>query len=274
MKFNIPNPCHESWQSMTPDGEGRFCQKCAKTVVDFTRHSRQEFEQYMASQKGRICGRVPAAFLYQPVSKPGYFNAIERLRIFVLAFLMVFGAASLGISKSNSTLLQQEITAAYAPNLAEKGGDRYLRGRVYDTYAEDPAAAAIVSVFFGDELIDRVYADENGEFSIFIHPKYGAEPRLMIEVAWVGRKFAESYQGDLSEILELQVESVESEYLLETVQISAWKGSGILQGDLINVNIRLGTYRDYPGIFGNGRFQQTIEDRLQMNNSEIKYIER
>ena len=34
--LRIAAPCHESWVGMTPDGRGRHCARCAKTVVDVT----------------------------------------------------------------------------------------------------------------------------------------------------------------------------------------------------------------------------------------------
>ena len=34
--LRIASPCHESWDGMTPDGRGRHCASCAKTVVDVT----------------------------------------------------------------------------------------------------------------------------------------------------------------------------------------------------------------------------------------------
>ena len=37
LTLTIPEPCHESWATMTPAAQGRHCAACAKTVVDFSR---------------------------------------------------------------------------------------------------------------------------------------------------------------------------------------------------------------------------------------------
>jgi hypothetical protein len=54
--INIPKPCHESWQQMTPVDQGRHCQLCCKTVTDFTSMSNNEIITYLASANN-VCGR-------------------------------------------------------------------------------------------------------------------------------------------------------------------------------------------------------------------------
>ncbi|HYE07612.1 MAG TPA: hypothetical protein VEL07_18990 [Planctomycetota bacterium] len=36
MNLRIATPCHEDWSGMTPNGPGRHCASCDKTVVDLT----------------------------------------------------------------------------------------------------------------------------------------------------------------------------------------------------------------------------------------------
>jgi hypothetical protein len=36
LNINIPTPCHEDWNNMTPEQKGRHCKSCEKTVFDFT----------------------------------------------------------------------------------------------------------------------------------------------------------------------------------------------------------------------------------------------
>jgi hypothetical protein len=56
MRISIPQPCHENWQAMSPQGKGRHCKSCSKTVIDFTRMQDNEIVSYFNSHKN-ICGR-------------------------------------------------------------------------------------------------------------------------------------------------------------------------------------------------------------------------
>jgi hypothetical protein len=58
MRISIENPCHEDWQTMTPETQGRFCGACEKTVVDFTTMSDAEILHYFSKPSvEETCGR-------------------------------------------------------------------------------------------------------------------------------------------------------------------------------------------------------------------------
>ncbi len=58
LNITIPKPCHEDWNSMTPDQTGRFCSSCTKSVVDFTDKTTTEIQQYFIENQGqKVCGR-------------------------------------------------------------------------------------------------------------------------------------------------------------------------------------------------------------------------
>ncbi len=54
--INISAPCHQSWQQMNPNGQGRHCLQCSKTVVDFSKMTGDEIIGYLAT-KTNVCGR-------------------------------------------------------------------------------------------------------------------------------------------------------------------------------------------------------------------------
>src|ERR1700741_4208742 len=59
MKVSINKPCHENWDTMTPNEQGSFCLSCQKTVIDFSAKTTQEikyFFQNIASTE-KVCGR-------------------------------------------------------------------------------------------------------------------------------------------------------------------------------------------------------------------------
>lgn len=57
-KINIPAPCSENWELMSPNEKGRFCAVCTKCVIDFTQKQPQEIQEIFNEKKEEtICGR-------------------------------------------------------------------------------------------------------------------------------------------------------------------------------------------------------------------------
>lgn len=57
INIRIPNPCKASWDSMSPEKNGKFCMLCNKTVVDFSKMSVEEIKCYFNTQAGKkTCG--------------------------------------------------------------------------------------------------------------------------------------------------------------------------------------------------------------------------
>ena len=54
--INIPEPCHEDWNKMTPKDQGRHCAVCSKTVIDFTIQTDEQIIKSLESE-GKLCGR-------------------------------------------------------------------------------------------------------------------------------------------------------------------------------------------------------------------------
>ena len=54
--IKIPNLCNEDWNNMTPNDNGRFCDTCKLTVVDFTKMSDDQIKNYLLNN-GYVCGR-------------------------------------------------------------------------------------------------------------------------------------------------------------------------------------------------------------------------
>ncbi|MGB1294717.1 MAG: energy transducer TonB [Flavobacteriales bacterium] len=69
MRISIPKPCSASWNKMHPNTQGRFCDLCSKTVVDFSNKSTQEIEQYFKENSNeKTCGRFRTDQLKSNVS--------------------------------------------------------------------------------------------------------------------------------------------------------------------------------------------------------------
>lgn len=96
--LTIPSPCNEPWEQMIPDGNGRHCAQCSKTVVDFTEWEQDAILQYLQAQgAGRTCGRFresqlgkhdTQSFIDTVSAAPAPFYS-KWLAIFLLAFGLI-----------------------------------------------------------------------------------------------------------------------------------------------------------------------------------------
>ncbi len=54
----VAEPCHERWDTMDPEAQGRFCQRCSKSVHDVSSMSEDEAHAFLRERAGtKICVR-------------------------------------------------------------------------------------------------------------------------------------------------------------------------------------------------------------------------
>lgn len=79
LNVTIPIPCHENWASMTTIPQGRFCQVCTKTVIDFTTMSDDKIIKVINDNNGKeLCGKFHNSQLNRtliPLQTPKWYNA-------------------------------------------------------------------------------------------------------------------------------------------------------------------------------------------------------
>ena len=77
----IPNPCSESWDSMTVQGNGRFCNTCEKVIRDYSKVSDSQLLYILDHSNGEICGRFNARQLNRPLAKSLHSNGPDLLAV-------------------------------------------------------------------------------------------------------------------------------------------------------------------------------------------------
>ena len=89
MKIQIPAPCDENWEAMTPNNKGAFCSACEKTVIDFSKMTDEEISYYFTSHANtKICGRFRIEQLVQPEESYPLFQQVFN-KTFYSKFFMV-----------------------------------------------------------------------------------------------------------------------------------------------------------------------------------------
>jgi len=100
MKIIIPKPCHENWETMTPEQKGRFCSVCSKTVRDFTDTSDEEIVKTVSGSSEDICGK----FYQSQINRDLQYSYINSLFTkFAVGFIITTGGfISVNAQNSNS----------------------------------------------------------------------------------------------------------------------------------------------------------------------------
>ena len=113
--YSISKPCSEDWNKMTTEEQGRHCQVCCKTVVDFSKRSSNEIVDFLQkSISTKICGRFRKE---QLMPQPKREHPKSRHRIFFAALVFVFGGmlfSSCGMNNPKHEELMGDV--AYTPD--------------------------------------------------------------------------------------------------------------------------------------------------------------
>ena len=104
-KITVPKPCHEDWNQMTPDHTGRFCNSCAKSVVDFSDMKAAEIQEYFIKNRGlKVCGRFKNEQLDSiiiQIPKEVLFTQVQFHKMFLLALLISMGTTLFSCQDAN-----------------------------------------------------------------------------------------------------------------------------------------------------------------------------
>ncbi len=95
--IRVPEPCHEDWNKMTPEAQGKFCGSCCKTVVDFSGKTDQEIKMILVENAGKkMCGHFKKTQVDRPLTQKLELNNLPKnvsvSRAFVAAVFFIFGS--------------------------------------------------------------------------------------------------------------------------------------------------------------------------------------
>lgn len=107
-KINIPEPCNEDWNKMTPIENGRFCSSCTKNVIDFTTMLPDEIQLYF-QQHNNICGRFKKSQLNSltiQIPSRVLLTQTQYHKIFLLALFITMGTTLFSCADKNGNKLK------------------------------------------------------------------------------------------------------------------------------------------------------------------------
>lgn len=109
LNIEIPQSCHENWNTMQPNAQGRHCLSCQKTVVDFTAMTGAELINFFSKKRDNVCGRFTTEQLDRdiliPIKKYNWFKYLIHFTIPALLITLKDGvkAATRIIHKTEIT---------------------------------------------------------------------------------------------------------------------------------------------------------------------------
>jgi hypothetical protein len=153
-KLQIPTPCHEKWNEMTPTEKGAFCQSCKKEVIDFTNKPYAEIAKIIHQSNGHLCGRLTPAqmqveYEYQPLIinnnwfRKGLVGAGLTL---LVAATQVSGQTVLPKTKTEKVELASTGIDLYKSNHVNEKPEKIIITGTIKNAENEPAIGAVVSL--------------------------------------------------------------------------------------------------------------------------------
>ncbi|MBE7171097.1 MAG: carboxypeptidase-like regulatory domain-containing protein [Williamsia sp.] len=122
--LHVKEPCHENWNAMSPVQQGRFCQSCAKQVVDFSRMSDSQILDVLSKAAGNTCGRFMHDQLERPMVKEpkeiSYFVKPYKIALSSLVPLLI---VSVSAACQDKEVMGKPAIAREAPPVPKLMGD-------------------------------------------------------------------------------------------------------------------------------------------------------
>ncbi len=199
MQVNLSKlkPCNQYWEEMTPDEDGRLCNKCNKHIVDFRKMSDFDVAFRHTDSEEPICGlyseeQLSQSILNLPESR---INSFRKLYFALTASLLSYSFAEahqvsvvqpsyeniLKVvenrqSKNKETLQEVSKRAAVADSL-------FVRGKVFDATTKQPLPGANIFVK-GTQL--GAATDVRGEYFIDLTSLSAKGEEITLVVSFIG----------------------------------------------------------------------------------------
>lgn len=101
--LRIEEPCHEEWADMTPDEQGRFCDSCQKSVIDFTHLTDNEILKMISANPNGLCGQFRESQLNRKVVETKLSGKNSKLNALVAGIMVATGAGTLSAQSADTT---------------------------------------------------------------------------------------------------------------------------------------------------------------------------
>jgi hypothetical protein len=169
--FYIPKPCHENWNNMTKQEQGRHCAVCEKVVVDFSKKTHEEIIDVIDNAvEGNVCGHFSVNQLDQKAQANVFMNPRNLFNRNWKYFAMsIFGLVLFNKKSAAQTSgrVKMQGAVAYRPQTNTK--QTILAGIVSDKSGKKLADTDVKITSEGRDVA-TVKTNADGFYSIKIAP--------------------------------------------------------------------------------------------------------
>lgn len=217
--MQVPDPCSESWNAMTPLPGGRYCSRCEKTVVDFSAMSEQQMLRYVLQREGRVCGRFRNDQLNKPLTlytPPGRWQQLRAAGLLLSGLTLATGVAAQQLVPEPPQTPAIECGTVDRPGSEEK--KRVLSGVVTDTNGEAIVGANIFLKWeAGWSSTYGTVSDVDGRFQLKIHD---IKSPYRVVISYLGYETREFLPDEILSPLQVSLQS--KSYELTTMVVTAY----------------------------------------------------
>lgn len=195
LQLSIPEPCHQNWHEMNPTQQGRFCNACAKEVIDFSAMSDSEVLNYFSSLKNeKVCGRAYPDQLDRAITMPKEIKKVKfRYWNYAAMFFLFFSKMSIKVQaegqvitvpvkKDVCTALQGKVGGLMINRSKIVARSKVVFGKITDK-EDNPVSFASIKIKGANT---GVSATDEGEFFIT-----GVTENTIFEISAIGFKTIE-----------------------------------------------------------------------------------
>ncbi len=161
----IPNPCHESWDEMTPMDGGRFCAHCNKKVTDFTGFTDSELYRHNTTHPGDECGRYLSTQVNRPINIPYQPQSRLYQMAIAMALTLIFTQAPQIYAQNKPPLKEQTNNLNLNNKEASTPANCVLKGRILNEKNE-PIINATIQLFNNQQLKAGNVTDYDGNYTL------------------------------------------------------------------------------------------------------------
>jgi CarboxypepD_reg-like domain/Carboxypeptidase regulatory-like domain/Secretion system C-terminal sorting domain len=214
LQLSIPEPCHPNWHEMNPTQQGRFCNACAKEVIDFSTMSDSEVLGYFSSIKNeKVCGRAYPDQLDRAITMP---KEIKKAKFwywnYAAMFFLFFSKMSIKAQAQGQVITLPAKIDVNKSLQGRVGGiiinnKKSIVGKITDVEG-NPVSFATIKIK-GAKL--AFAADANGNYSIKVNTKTD-----VLEVSAIGFETKEISCKDFSST-DIVLTQLENKWLGEVV---------------------------------------------------------